>query len=126
MEIFVFGSNLAGRHGAGAALYARYHWGAELGVGEGRTGSAYALPTKDAALRPRTLDDIRRSVEVFCRYAAQHPELRFRVTRVGCGLAGFRDDQISPMFRGAPANCCLPDEWRVVDVAGELELDFGV
>lgn len=109
--VFVFGSNLAGRHGKGAALDARLKHGAQLGVGEGRTGDAYAIPTKDAQLRTRPLEGVRASVETFKSYARANPDLAFQVTRVGCGLAGFTDDQIGPMFSNAPENCTLPGEW---------------
>lgn len=112
MKIFVFGSNLAGRHGKGAALEARTKYAAEYGVGEGRTGFAYAIPTKDRELRPRALGNIELSVETFIAYAKAHPELEFLVARVGCGLAGYVDDEIAPMFKDAPANCELPDGWR--------------
>ncbi len=113
-EIFVFGSNLAGRHGKGAALHARRYYGAEYGVGVGRTGNAYAIPTKDSRLRVLPLDFIRAKVDEFCRYAAEHPEITFQVTRIGCGLAGYTDDQIAPMFRDAPSNCILPPEWTQI------------
>lgn len=112
-RIFVFGSNLAGRHGRGAALHAHRHCGAQYGIGEGPTGHAYAIPTKDEALRTRPLELINRSVERFLEYARAHPELSFRVTRVGCGLAGYQDKDIAPMFADAPENCDLPDGWRV-------------
>jgi hypothetical protein len=110
--VFVFGSNLAGRHGAGAALTARFRYGAVLGVGEGRTGDSYAIPTKDHGLRTLPLEQIRAAVAVFVQYATAHPALRFRVTRVGCGLAGYVDEQIAPMFAAAPDNCDLPAGWR--------------
>jgi hypothetical protein len=109
--VFVFGSNLAGRHGKGAALDARIRHGAQLGVGEGPTGNAYAIPTKTGDLRTRSLDDIRVSVARFKAYASSRPDLTFQVTRIGCGLAGYRDDQIGPMFSDAPGNCVLPEEW---------------
>lgn len=124
MRIFVFGSNLAGRHGAGAALHARQHYGAEWGVGEGRTGLAYALPTKDHHLKPLPLRaegdslgvwGIDRYVKRFVLYAKEHPEDDFLVTRVGCGLAGYMDEDIAPLFREAGAmnlpNITLPPEW---------------
>lgn len=110
-SIFVFGSNLAGRHGAGAALAARQQHGAIYGRGIGRQGNSYAIPTKDAALRPLTLDEIRPHVETFLAYARQHPELTFRITPVGCGLAGNKPRHIAPMFRDAPLNCRLPAEF---------------
>lgn len=115
--IFVFGSNLSGRHGKGAALYARQHHGAEYGVGIGRTGNAYAIPTKDARLATLPLEKIKLYVEQFISYARAHPELRFEVTRVGCGLAGYKDHQIAPLFESAPDNCALPDGWRKEAIA---------
>ena len=110
--IFVFGSNEAGRHGKGAALTARNQYGAQYGVGVGRTGNAYAIPTKDKLLRTLPLTDISKYVAEFLTYARQHPELDFLVIRIGCGLAGYNDYQIAPMFQTAPQNCRLPDEWR--------------
>ena len=110
--IFVFGSNLAGRHGKGAAKFAREQYGAVYGVGEGPTGHAYALPTKDQGLRTRTLPNIQNSVRTFIAYARSRPDLEFTVTRVGCGLAGYKDTDIAPLFRGAPKNCILPLGWR--------------
>lgn len=111
-RIFVFGSNLAGRHGAGAALHARLHHGAIYGHGEGPQGDSYAIPTKDAALRPLPLDMIEVFVQQFLAYAERQPEQVFQVTRIGCGLAGYRDEQIAPMFKDAPPNCELPEGWR--------------
>lgn len=110
--IFVFGSNLAGRHGAGAAKFARLHHGAEYGKGYGRQGNSWAIPTKDYKLEPLALEDIGEWVAMFCSYATAHPELEFFVTRIGCGLAGYTDEDISPFFKDAPSNCHLPEEWR--------------
>lgn len=110
-SIFVFGSNLAGRHGKGAALAARREYGAEYGVGEGRTGNAYAIPTKGHGLEVLPLASIERSVKQFLAYAAKHEDLKFLVTRVGCGLAGYKDHQIAPFFQDATSNVQLPDEW---------------
>lgn len=109
--IFVFGSNLAGRHGAGAALHARQFYGAVYGVGQGPTGSAYAIPTKDQALKPLPLAAIQGFVDLFIEYAVAHPELKFHVTPIGTGLAGYKHEQIAPMFKKAPENCQLPMEW---------------
>ena len=109
--IFVFGSNLAGRHGKGAALYARQHHGAIYGQGIGLQGDSYAIPTKDEHIRTLPLDVIRHHVEDFKRFAAEHPETTFQVTAIGCGLAGYKPEQIGPMFADAPANCQLPDEF---------------
>jgi len=109
--IFVFGSNLAGRHGKGAALHARQHHGAVYGVGEGMAGNSYALPTKDKYMRTRSLNGIKRSVDRFIRHANNNPDLQFEVTKVGCGLAGYSEEDISPMFKDAPSNCVLPEGW---------------
>lgn len=113
MRIFVFGSNLAGRHGKGAALEARHLHGAVPGVGVGRTGNAYAIPTKDWHLQTLPIAAIAEHVARFIEYAREHPELTFQVTRVGCGLAGYTDEQMAPLFRGAPSNCELPDSWQL-------------
>jgi hypothetical protein len=110
--IFVFGSNLAGRHGAGAALCAFKDHGAVYGVGVGPQGSSYAIPTKDQHIRTLELEAIQKYVWQFLRYAEDNPHLTFNVTRIGCGLAGYTDEQIGPMFAGAPNNCVLPDGWR--------------
>lgn len=109
--IFVYGSNLAGRNGKGAALYARQFHGAGYGVGVGRVGRAYAIPTKDRSLRTLPLHTIEVYVADFLLYATANPHLTFNVTRIGCGLAGYKDEDIAPMFRDAPSNCLLPVEW---------------
>lgn len=111
--IFVFGSNLAGRHGAGAAKFAHKYRFAEYGIGEGPTGNAYAIPTKDEKLKTRSLEDIRMSVDKFIKYAKSHDHLDFEVTKIGCGLAGYTEDDIRPMFFAAPGNCELPEGWRL-------------
>lgn len=110
-DVFVFGSNLAGRHGAGSAYAAWRHHGAQKGIGVGRTGNAYAIPTKDRRLQTLPLEDIALYVSEFIRYAAGHPELKFHVVKIGCGLAGYKEQQIAPMFRGAPDNVVLPEGW---------------
>lgn len=110
-KIFVFGSNLAGRHGAGAALFARQYHGAIYGKGVGIQGNSYALPTKDEHLRSLPLGEIKTYVDQFLSYAEYHSELEFIVTRIGCGLAGYTDDDIRPMFDAAPSNCHLPEDW---------------
>lgn len=113
-KIFVFGSNLAGRHGAGAALYARLNCGAIYGQGIGLQGDSYGIPTKDENIRTMPLAAIHRYVNEFKKFARDHPELEFRVTRVGCGLAGYSDIDIAPMFADSPENCVLPKGWRVI------------
>src|SRR6187399_3598380 len=112
--IFVFGSNLAGRHGKGAALDAHQYYDAEYGVGVGRTGRAYAIPTKNHKLETLPLDAIADYVKFFLLYAAANPELTFNVTRIGCGLAGYKDEDIAPMFKDSPRNCVLSLKWREI------------
>ena len=109
--IFVFGSNASGVHGAGAAKYAKEWCGAVMYKGEGLSGLSYALPTKDRRIRTLPLCDISQNVKTFLECAMNHPDRKFYITRVGCGLAGYRDDQIAPLFREAPANCYFPIEW---------------
>ena len=104
-NIFVFGSNLAGRHGRGAALFARRQHGARYGVGIGRSGNAYAIPTKGRDLETLSLEIICLHIINFIDYAKRHPELTFNITKVGCGLAGYTESQILPMFDGSPPNC---------------------
>ena len=112
-KIFVFGSNLAGRHGKGAALYAAQNHDAGYGIGEGLTGSAYALPTKDQYLRTRPLSDIKASVEKFLATAAQLQHLTFHVTPVGTGLAGYSKDTIRDLFQHyiITSNVVFTKEW---------------
>jgi hypothetical protein len=115
-KVFVFGSNLAGRHGKGAALYARQYLGAITGQGRGpmpavETPTCLAIPTKDESLKILPLSFIRAEVRHFIAYAATHPDLEFFVTRIGCGLAGYNDEDISPFFKGSPVNCELPLGW---------------
>jgi hypothetical protein len=114
MEIFVFGSNLAGRHGKGAALTARLEHGAIYGQGRGIQGQSYAIPTKDEFLKTLPLWQIGEYVAHFLDFARAMPQYTFNVTRIGCGLAGYTDADIAPFFKDAPANCNLPIEWRNV------------
>lgn len=110
-RIFVFGSNRAGIHGAGAASYAYRYQGAEWEEGEGLYGESYALPTKGYRLETLPLEEIQKHVEKFLEFARSRPDLEFFVTRIGCGLAGYEDSQIAPMFLNAPENCELPTKW---------------
>jgi hypothetical protein len=112
--VFVFGSNLAGRHGKGAALFARQKHGAIYGVGKGPQGNSYAIPTKDHALVSLTLEEIKQYVNEFCKYAQDNQHLVFEVTAIGTGLAGYRHEDIAPMFHDAPKNCLLPKEWAEI------------
>jgi hypothetical protein len=110
--IFVFGSNLAGRHGKGAALYARQHHGAVYGEGVGQQGNSYAIPTKDERLRTLPLDTIKYHADVFLYYARQNPNSSFKLTAIGCGLAGYKPSDIAWMFKDAPPNVELPPEFK--------------
>lgn len=110
-EIFVFGSNARGMHAGGAARFALDHFGAELGVGEGLQGQSYAIPTMEG------LDSLKFAVDRFIAFAGQHPEYTFLVTPIGCGIAGYRESQIGPMFTQAAGlpNVFLPGGfWEVL------------
>ncbi|MHB1666099.1 A1S_2505 family phage non-structural protein [Thiomonas sp.] len=113
-SVFVFGSNLQGIHGAGAARFARQYREAVLGVGEGPTGSCYALPTKATPHDEEQwkLSHLQPHVERFLDHARAHPDQYFQVTAVGCGLAGFSAADIAPLFRDAPENCWFPGLWE--------------
>jgi len=100
-EIFVFGSNLSGIHGAGAAKLAKDRFGAEYGNPIGLQGQSYALPTKDGHLRTLPLDIIQWYVSEFIEFAKSKTYLEFLVTEVGCGLAGYTPNDIAPLFSGA-------------------------
>lgn len=106
-EIFVFGSNLAGRHGKGSAYKALKSHGAVRGRGIGIQGNSYAIPTKDAQMQVLPLERIERYVDGFLRFAQTHPDWRFRVVEIGCGFAGYEPKQIAPLFAGAPENVLL-------------------
>lgn len=106
-EIFVFGSNLAGRHGAGAAK-AALKFGAIYGKGSNHWGQTYAIPTKNKVLQVLHLAEIEHEVSVFKRYAESRDDLTFLVTPIGCGLAGYKPSEIGPMFKNSPPNVCLP------------------
>ena len=107
-EVFVFGSNLAGMHGGGAARIAHLYFGAVMGNGDGIQGQSYAIPTMQGGV-----DTIRPYVDKFIAYAKQHPDKQFLVTRIGCGIAGFSADEIAPLFADAAAveNISLPDDF---------------
>jgi len=111
--IFVFGSNMWGRHGKGAARIAVLRYGAQEGVWFGPTGRAFAIPTKlapqAAGMSVRAIGE---HVERFLKYARERPDVRFWVTAIGCGLAGHQHQHIAPLFATAPANCSLPEPWH--------------
>ena len=95
-EVFVFGSNLAGMHGGGAARVARKLFGAVMGQGVGLQGQSYAIPTMQGGV-----ETIKPYVDEFITFASAHPELKFYVTRIGCGIAGFTTQEIAPLFKNA-------------------------
>jgi hypothetical protein len=117
--IFVFGSNLAGIHGAGAALTARLEHGAILGQGVGRQGNSYAIPTKSKIIingqshigPPLPIDEIKTYVDEFIQYAKSIPDL-FQVTQIGTGHAGFTHVQMAPLFVAAPDSCLFDTAWK--------------
>ena len=112
-EIFVFGSNYAGRHGRGAALDAVRKFRAINGQGTGLMGRSYGIATKDRNLKVLSLITIQKQVRKFYEFAIAHPDLRFIVTPIGCGLAGYKIKEIAPLFHffKRPVNVVLPNEF---------------
>lgn len=107
-EVFVFGSNLSGSHGGGAALVAYRKFGAIWGQGVGLQGQSYGIPTMHGGV-----EKIKPYVDEFIAFARQHQDLVFLVTRVGCGIAGFTDEEMAPLFSEAKQleNVFLPRLW---------------
>ena len=107
-EIFVFGSNLRGMHGGGAAYIAYRQFGAVMGQGVGLQGQSYAIPTMQGGQ-----ETIRPYVDEFIEFAKEHTNLTFLVTRIGCGIAGLTDEEIAPLFEKAHEveNIVLPEGW---------------
>ena len=107
-EVFVFGSNLEGMHGGGAAFAAWKKFGAVMGCEVGLRGQSYAIPTMQGGV-----ETIEPYVSSFIAFAKEHSELFFYVTRIGCGIAGFRDKEIAPLFSEAVdvPNICLPESF---------------
>lgn len=114
-EIFVFGSNLAGSHGGGAARLAYNRFGAVWGQGVGLQGQSYAIPTMQGGV-----ETIKPYVDEFIQFAKENSQLTFLVTRIGCGIAGFRDDEFAPLFEDAldVENIILPQEFAEILVNG--------
>jgi hypothetical protein len=110
-EIFVFGSNLSGIHGAGAAKLAHDKFGAVWLHGEGHEGKSYAIPTKDYGIKTLPIDKIEKYVNDFLQYAKRNPDFNFLVTEIGCGLAGYHPEEIAPLFKNAPNNVFLPKKF---------------
>lgn len=107
-EIFVFGSNLQGMHAGGAAYVAHRNFGAIWGQGVGLQGQSYGIPTMQGGV-----ETVRPYVNEFIQFAKDHPELTFLVTRIGCGIAGFTDAEMAPLFEKAHSieNIVLPEGW---------------
>ena len=101
-EVFVFGSNAGGRHGGGAARVAYERFGAVWGEGHGHHGQSYAIDTMSG------LDVLEREARAFVAFATEHPELRFLLTPVGCGIAGYAPQQVAGLFSGVPGNVAVP------------------
>ena len=112
-EVFVFGSNLGGFHGGGAARAAYNKFGAVWGQGVGMQGQSYAIPTMQGGV-----ETIAPYVDEFIEYAGNHPEKKFLVTEIGCGIAGFTPEEIAPLFKDAAGieNISLPERfWEVIE-----------
>lgn len=110
-EIFVFGSNLAGKHGKGAAKTALDKHGAVYGQGQGWQGNSYAIPTKDTHLKTLSLQHIKLNVASFIEFTKLNIERKYFLTRIGCGLAGYKDSDIAPMFKETLKNVRKPPGW---------------
>lgn len=113
--IFVFGSNLKGIHGKGAALHARLYYGAKIGKGIGMVGQSYAIPTKSDPYTTLPLNEIKVYVDAFIEFAKINPNLTFYISRLGCALAGYLDTEIAPMFKDVPSNCLLSGIWAKIN-----------
>ena len=110
--IWVFGSNMKGYHGAGAALIAKQKFGAPDGLFMGQCSRSYAIATEDSNLKPLQMKAIVPQIEKFVEHTINNPGFNFFVTRVGCGYAGYTDDQIGPLFAKCGGNCSLAEQWR--------------
>lgn len=111
-QIFVFGSNEAGRHGGGAARTAFNEYGAKWGRGFGLEGYSFAIPTKDWDIETLDIQWIIPYIERFKIFARKNPDLTFYVTKIGCGLAGYTDADIAPLFANSPSNCMFDSTWK--------------
>lgn len=110
--VFVFGSNLAGTHAGGAAKTALLHFGAVKGVGRGWSGQSYAIPTMNEHLQQMPLSQIEHYIEDFKIYTKNHPKIKYFITSVGCGVAGYKVEEIAPMFKGISKNVIFPVSFR--------------
>lgn len=105
-EYIVIGSNEQGAHGGGAARYAADHFGLQDGCGEGLSGQTYALPTMEGIL------SVYNAADRFKKFAKHNPDKTFYLTKVGCGIAGYPEDQIALLFSNAPSNVVKPEGWE--------------
>ena len=112
-QVFVFGSNEAGIHGAGAAKLAREKFGAVNGVGFGFQGQSYAIPTKDFEICTLPLDNIEYYIYCFLTEVKEYPSTEFLLTKIGCGLAGYSEEEIAKLFKNKyiPENVTLPESF---------------
>lgn len=125
-QVFVFGSNESGFHGAGAALIAKEKFGAVQRLGFGFSGKSFAIPTKDWEIETLDLPTVDFYVGRFIEFAITHPKLEFLVTKIGCGLAGFGVFEIAPLFfknGSPPKNVILPkDFWNYMEQHEDIAL----
>lgn len=112
--ILVFGSNLKGRHGQGAALDAAKYHGAIEGQASGLQGDSYGIPTKDSKMRVLHIGIISMAISQFIEFAKANPDLLFVVTRIGCGRSRYKNEDIAPLFRHAPKNCEFDMQWKPI------------
>lgn len=110
-QIFVFGSNLAGKHNGGGAKIALQKFGAIYGEGVGFQGQSYAIPTLDANFQKIDLTEIRFYIDIFFQFAYNHPQYEFLVTKIGCGIAGYDISEIAPLLLNPFKNIVLPKEF---------------
>ena len=110
--VFVFGSNMAGQHTGGAALTALQHFGAVTGVGRGWSGQSFAIPTMNEHLQQMPLSQIQHYIDDFKIYTKNHPKMTYFITSIGCGIAGYKTEEIAPMFKGISHNVIFPRSFR--------------
>lgn len=110
--VFVFGSNLAGEHSDGAARVAYQHFGAVRGVGRGWAGQSYAIPTLNEHIQQMPLSQIEHYVDDFKVYSRNHPKMKYFVTALGCGIAGYKVSDIAPLFKGISKNVIFPESFK--------------
>lgn len=110
--VFVFGSNMAGQHAGGAARTALEHFGAMQGVGRGWSGQSYAIPTMNEHLQQMPLSQIQHYIDDFKIYTKNHAKMTYFITSIGCGVAGYKTEEIAPMFKGISHNVIFPHSFR--------------